>query len=133
MEPLKSRQNMRRARIHINQEETELFDRIDYLLITRGKLESLRSQSINLQPFYERLVDFTDRVLNNNIFLKRMLKRLYYFKVFSKNRKKQEKEVKDFRFIVRNEEINLNLYKQNMQRVCKINNHSNQNVCIFCL
>ena len=124
---------MRNARYHLDDEQIELNERIDQLLVVQGKLASLKTQSINLKSFYDRLVDFTDQVLTKNLKLKKMLRRLHFFKLFSKNRKNYEQSIKEFRFIVRKEEINLNLYKQNMQKVCKINNHLNDKVCIFCL
>ena len=133
MDTLKVSRKMRKARDHINEEKKEIEERIDQLLIIQGKLESLKSQSSNLKLFYDRLVEFTRNVLKHNIRLKKMLRRLFFFKIFTDERKEIEKKIKLFRFDVRKEEINLNLYKQNMRKVCQINNHTNGKICIFCL
>ena len=124
---------MRIARKEIKSENLDLENKINHLLIVQGKIESLRNENKNLKTYFERMVDFTDRVLNNRIILKRLLKRLFYFKIFSCNREKLVSRINEQKQKVKFEEINLNLFKSNMKKVCRLNNHTNNRVCIFCL
>ena len=125
--------NMRIARQQINIQKHEIEEKIEKLLIIQGKLESLKSSSSNIKQYHDKIVNFTDRVLYNNINLKKLLKRLFHFKIFTKKREELVKKIEEQKQITKREEVNLNLFKSNMKSICKFNNHKNDIICIFCI
>ena len=124
---------MRLARKQINADKLNLEMKIDELLIKQAKLESMRNESKNLKSFYDKMVCFTDKVLYSKISLKKLLKRLYHHNLFSKNRESIVKTIEEQKQIVLKEEMNLHIFKRNMNAVCKFNNHNENKICIFCI